>query len=39
MSASEEKDSNLGAQLFSALKSGNLEIVKAIIEKNPLVLE
>ena len=37
-SASKKKDSNLGAQLFAAIKSGNLEIVKAIIERDSLVL-
>ena len=37
-SASKKKDSNLGAQLFAAIQSGNLEIVKAIIEKDSLVL-
>ena len=38
-SASKKKDSNLGAQLFAAIKSGNLEIVKAIIEEDQSALE
>jgi len=39
MLASKKKDSNLGAQLFAAIKSGNLEIVKAIIEEDQSALE